>query len=40
MNQFGPIGTEIWFRTEKSWDGRQDGMNGCTEGRTDGAKTI
>ena len=35
MNQICPIGTEIWFRTDKKC-GWTDGRNG----RTDDAKTI
>ena len=35
MNQIWPIGTEIWFRTDKKvWtDGQKDGRNGRTHGR-------
>ena len=41
MNQIWPIGTEIWFRTDKKCgrtDGRKDGRNGRTDGRTHGRR--
>ena len=43
MNQIWPIGTEIWFLTDKKCgrtDGQKDGRNGHTDGRIDDAKTI
>ena len=35
MNQTWPIGTEIWF-----WTDKKCGRDGWTDGRMDGAKTI
>ena len=31
MNQIWPKGTEIWFRTDKSVDGRNGRMDGCRQ---------
>ena len=38
MNQIWPIGTEIWFRTDKKC-GRMDTQTDARNGQTDTAKT-